>query len=837
MRIGLYDNIRSWLMGRAVFMDSVQSFLLQKGESGPMIKETIAKLSLEQKAALLQGKTTWETFAFPKQGIPAMFLSDGPHGLRKQEGAGDHLGLNASVPATCFPTAATMANTWDPDLGEELGEALGAEAAAHDVHVVLGPGLNMKRSPLCGRNFEYFAEDPYLAGKMAAAYVRGIQKSGPAACPKHFAVNSQEERRMAMDAVVDERTLREIYLTGFEIAVTEGKAKALMTSYNMVNEVYANENEHLLKDILRGEWKYDGFVVTDWGGSNSHTAGVRAGSNLEMPAPGPDSALGLIADVKAGKISEAVIDQRVEELLKVIFDTTGAVAKANKNPDMEKHHAIARRCAANSIVLLENDGILPLKQGTKVAVIGDFAENPRYQGAGSSVVNCYKLDSMNACMKESGLDTVGYAQGYVRTGKTAEGDLQGAAVELAKKADVVLLCVGLDEISESEGLDRNHLKMPAAQKKLCEAVYAANKNVVLVISGGSSFEIPEGVSRAIIHGYLGGQAGAGAMLDAITGKVNPSGKLAESWPYALEDNSSANYFPAKQRTSEYREGLYIGYRYYDTVGKKVRYPFGYGLSYTTFAYSDIKASADSVSFTVTNTGKVDGAEVAQVYVACKNGKVFRPAKELKGFTKVFLKVAESKNVTVKLDDKAFRYFNVKTNKWEIETADYEIIVAASVEDVKLTATVHVNGTNAPAPYGKLPSYESGNVMNVPDSEFKALLGYDIPDGTWTGEIQENDAICQISYAKSPIARLAYKIMTNMKDKSEAKGVPDLNILFIYNMPFRAMAKMAGGAVSSKMVEDILKIMNGHFFKGVGSVIRDFFKNNSANKEFFKKIES
>ncbi len=470
------------------------------------VKKIIAALTLEEKAALLQGKTTWETYSFEKKGVPSMFLSDGPHGLRKQAGAGDHLGLNASLPATCFPTAATMANTWNPELGEKLGDALGEEAAVNGVQVVLGPGLNIKRSPLCGRNFEYFSEDPYLAGKMAAAYVRGIQGRGAAACPKHFAVNSQEARRMAMDSVVDERTLREIYLTGFEIAVKEGKAKAIMSAYNMVNGTYANESKHLLQDILRREWGFDGFVVTDWGGSNSHTEGVRCGSALEMPAPGPDSALELIDAVRTGKLPEKVLNERLAELLSVVFATKEAQAGAGEAFDIDAHHAIARSCAAESIVLLENDGILPLAEGTRVALIGDFAKKPRYQGAGSSVVNPTKLESMMDDIGASGLTLEGYAQGYVRTGVKAEGDLTAQAVELAKKAEVVLLCIGLDEVSESEGLDRQHMKMPKAQEELVRAVHAANPNVVLVVSGGSPFELPTEGYRAIIHGYLGGQA-------------------------------------------------------------------------------------------------------------------------------------------------------------------------------------------------------------------------------------------------------------------------------------------------------------------------------------------
>lgn len=797
----------------------------------------IQKLTLEEKAALLQGWSTWTTWDGSKLGIPAIFMADGPHGLRKQAGAGDHLGLNASVPATCFPTAATMANSWDTELGEELGRALGEEAAANDVHMVLGPGLNMKRSPLCGRNFEYFSEEPYLAGKMGAAYIRGIQANGVAACPKHFAVNSQELRRMCMDSVVDERTLREIYLTAFEMAVTEGKAKTIMSSYNMVNGTYANENAHLLTEILRQEWGFDGFVVTDWGGDNDHAAGVKAGSNLVMPAPGPDCAIGLVKAVKEGRVSEADIDKRLTELLNVVFSTSAAVSKAPKTFDKDAHHAIARKCAESSIVLLDNDGILPLKKETKTAVIGDFAETPRYQGAGSSQVNPTKLDSLKDALTAAGLNITGYAKGFSRVDPKPDQKLIDEAIAAAKGADVVLLCVGLDEILESEGMDRQHMELSEGQQALIDGVCAVNRNVVLVLSGGAPFVMPERTKyHAAIHGYLGGQAGAGAMADALLGIVNPSGKLNETWPEKLSDNPSYPYFPSKERTAEYREGLYIGYRYYDTAGVPVRYPFGYGLSYTTFAYSDISASQNAVTFTVTNTGKVDGAEVAQVYVSCKDGKVFRPSKELKGFAKVFLKAGESKTVTVPLDDKAFRYFNVKSDRWEIEPANYNICVGSNVSDVELIQTVWVEGTEAPLPYGSLPAYESGKISAVSDAEFAKLLGRPIPDGHWSGELTKNDAICQLYYAKCGIARLAYKVLTGLKNRSEAKGKPDLNILFIYNMPFRAMGKMAGGMVSEKMVDDIVFLVNGHFFRGLGRVIRDFFRNRRDSQAFMKQLE-
>ena len=801
------------------------------------VEEIIRKLTLEEKAALLQGWGEWDTLCLQKKGIPAIFLSDGPHGLRKQAGAGDHLGLNASLPATCFPTAATMANSWDVELGEALGRTLGEEAAASDVNVVLGPGLNMKRSPLCGRNFEYFSEDPYLAGKMAAAYIRGIQSKGPSACPKHFAVNSQELRRMAMDSVVDERTLREIYLTGFEIAVQEGHAQSIMSSYNMVNGEYANENYHLLTEILRNEWGFDGFVVTDWGGDNEHTEGVRAGSNLVMPAPGPGCAIGLVEDVKAGKISEKELDNRVKEFLKVAFERTEAVANAPKTFDVDAHHAIARMCAEGSIVLLDNDSILPLAKDASVVVIGDFAKTPRYQGAGSSMVNPTKLDNFLACAKAAGLNVTGFAKGFSRVDPHPQQELIAEAVKLAETNETILLCVGLDEIAESEGLDRITMELSKGQQALIEAVAKVNKNIILIISGGSPFVMPDrSTYRAAINGYLGGQAGAGAMVDAIIGKVNPGGKLNETWPEKLEDNPSYPYYPSKERTSEHREGLYIGYRYYDTVNKPVRYPFGYGLSYTTFEYSNIEATKDAVTFTITNTGNRDGAEVAQVYISCKNGKIFRPKKELKGFAKVFLKAGESKTVLIRLDDKAFRYFNVKTDRWEVETADYEIMVAANVSDVKLTQTIRVIGDEAPVPCASIPSYENGKIENVSDAEFETLLGRPIPDGHWSGLLEKNDAICQLYYAKNPVARLVYKVLTSLKDKAEAKGKPDLNILFIYNMPFRAIGKMAGGMVSDKMVDDILFIVNGHFFRGLGRLIVDFFKNLSANNAFVKKLE-
>ena len=801
-------------------------------------EEMIKKMTLEEKAAFLSGKGEWQTWDFERLGIPSMYCSDGPHGIRKQAGAGDHLGLNPSLPATCFPTAATMANSWDPALGEEIGRALGEEARVQDVHVVLGPGLNIKRSPLCGRNFEYFSEDPYLAGKMAAGYVRGIQSKGRYACPKHFAVNSQELRRMAMNAVVDERTLREIYLTGFEIAVKEGGAKALMTSYNQVNGTYSNENTHLLKDILREEWGYEGIVITDWGGSNDHVKGVAAGSDLEMPTPGMDSARQIVKAVQENRIPEEDVDACVDRLLDAVLTLTGRQEEKPSEFDKEAHHALAKKAAAQSAVLLKNqEDILPMKPGTHVALIGDFAFEPRYQGAGSSMVNTIKLDKMSELIGGYDLTVVGMARGYKRDGEV-DTVLEKESVDLAQSVDVVLYCFGLDELSESEGVDRTHMRIPQNQITLLEAMARVNENIVGILSAGAVVEMPWHTSlKALLHGYLYGQAGAGAMLDIITGKVNPSGRLNETYPVRYEDTPAFKYFPSEERNSEYREALYVGYRYYDTAKVRVLYPFGFGLSYTEFQYRDLTVNPEGAEFTLTNTGNRDGAEVAQLYIGMKDGKVFRPAKELKGFQKVFLKAGESRRVHIPFDDKTFRYWNVRTDQWETEGGTYTIMIGASCLDIRLRTETEIEGTTDTYPYytNRMPSYYSGLIGQVEDQEFQELLGYPIPSGKWNGDLTVNDAICQMYYAKSPAARFVYKKLTQMKKKSEDAGKPDLNILFIYNMPFRAIAKMTGGMVSMEMVEGIVTMVNGHLLRGLGHTIAGFFRNQRQNRKYVKQI--
>ena len=802
----------------------------------PDTKTIIQQLSLEQKCALLSGAATFKTRALPQYGIPAIWLSDGPHGLRKQAGPADHLGQNPSEPATCFPTASAVASSWDPALGEEIGRALGAEAAAQDVAVVLGPGLNTKRSPLCGRNFEYFSEDPYLSGKMAAAYIRGIQANGVAACPKHFAANSQELRRMATDSVVDERTLRELYLTNFEIAVKEGAPKTIMTSYNLVNGTYANENAHLLKEILRDDWGFTGAVVTDWGGSNDHALGVKNGSTLEMPAPGLDSVRELVRAVQDGKISEVDVNARLEELLTLVDSTTAAVEQAPKTIDWDAHHALARKAAAESIVLLKNKGgLLPLDPAAKVAVIGDFADKPRYQGAGSSLVNAPRVDSFRQVFEASGLRCAGYAKGFDRNGRP-DPALQAEAVSLAEQADVVLLFLGLDEVKETEGLDRSDMKLAQNQIDLLLAVHRANPRLVVVLSCGSAVETGwASHCQALVWAGLSGQAGAGAVLDVLTGKVNPAGRLAETWPLHCGDNPSCKNFGRDGRTVEYREGLYVGYRYYQTAGVPVAYPFGYGLSYTAFEYSGLHATPEGVTLTVKNTGSLPGDEVVQVYVSKPDAKIFRPMQELKGFARVHLEAGESRTVAIPLDDKAFRYWNDPAGRWAVEGGSYTVRVGASSEDIRLEGTVTVAPSGDADPYAglALPHYQSGQAQDVPDAEFEVLLGHAVPHPKVA--IDRNMTLGEIGHGRSPLGWLVHVVHKHLLDKSLQSGTPDLNLLFNYNMPLRAIAKMTGGMVSMGMVDGLVMELKGFWIIGILRVLFELVKNLILNASMEKRL--
>lgn len=796
--------------------------------------ELINKMTLQQKAFFMSGKSTWETVSYEELGIPSIFLSDGPHGLRKQEGAADHLGLNASLKATCFPTAATIANSWDEELGEEIGRSLGAEARNSDVHVVLGPGLNIKRNPLCGRNFEYFSEDPYQAGKMAAAYTRGIQENGVVACPKHFAANSQETRRMTVDSIIDERTLHEIYLTGFEIAVTEGKAKSIMSAYNKVNGIYANEDKELLRDILVDKWGFSGFVVSDWGGSNDHVLGVKNGSHLEMPSTGVNGAAEIVAAVQNGQLSEAILDERVDELLTIILETSKqATNKSNRT--FELHHEVAKKAARESIVLLKNEeNILPLQADESIAIIGDFAQTPRYQGAGSSVVNPTQLDSTLELIDSYPLNFKGYAQGYKRS-STSNQSLISEAVALAKKVDTVLLYIGLDEISESEGLDRTTLSLPENQLALIAAIAEVNPQIVTILSAGSVIDMSwDTASKGVLHGYLAGQAGAGAMLDILTGKYSPSGKLSETYPVDYRDLPSAKDYPSSTNQAIYQEGPYIGYRYFETANKSVKYPFGFGLSYTDFEYSDLQISETGISCLIKNSGTVAGAEIVQFYVSCQSDAIYRPSKELKGFKKLFLEVGEEQLVELPFDDKTFRYYNTATKAWEIESGTYHLLVGTNVQDIRLTGSIYQSGKQVPLPYNPtaISSYFTAAVENSSMSEFELLLGRAVRITPFTkGQtLTINDSINQLAYAKSWLARAVYQILNRILKQSKKKGKPNLNVLFIYNMTFRAVSKMTDGLMSFAMMEGLMVMINGRFWFGTKQLLKATRMNRKRQKQ-------
>ena len=808
----------------------------------------IDKLTLKEKASLVTGKDFWQTREIDKAGIPSAFLSDGPHGVRRQAAAADHLGLNASIPATCYPTAATMANSWDPELGEGLGERLGQEAAVQKVNVLLGPGTNMKRSPLCGRNFEYFSEDPYLAGKMAASYIRGIQSNGISACVKHFACNDQEENRMTLDSVLDERTLREIYLTAFEIAVKEGKTKAIMSSYNLVNGVYANENEHLLVDILRKEWGFEGLVVTDWGGNNDSVLSLKCLNALEMPG-NPDRPDEIVKAIEEGKLEESILDDNVDNLLTIIFDTMeNGVNKAPEKFDVEEHHAFAEKCAEESTVLLKNDGVLPLTNEKKVAFIGDFLFLPRYQGAGSSIVNPTKLDNTKDLLEKCGLNVVGAARGFNRYGKKSK-KLHKEAIELAKKAEVVVLYLGLDEVSEAEGLDRKHLHLENNQLELVKDMKELGKPIVVVLSCGSAIEIPfvEDVN-AILHGYLNGQAGAQAILNILSGKVNPSGKLSETYPIKLEDVASSDNFPSHTRTIEYREAYGIGYRYFEKANVKVNFPFGFGLSYTQFEYSDLEVKESGVDFVIKNIGAFKGKEVAQLYVGLEQSDIIRPVKELKGFIKVELEPGESKKVHIAFDDKTFRYFNVVTNKWEIEKGNYDILIGASSDDIRLKGSIEQEGTGAEPPYLKstLPNYAVGNLRNVPDEEFAALLGHEIPNGALPFYkknrmvIDYNTTFQELRYSKRWVGRLVGKAIpwfTRVLYKCGNRVLANTLVMGVVHQPMRGMSRFSQGGLRMSQLDGLIAVFNGHFFSGLHHFFKEGRKYKRLAKEEKKALEA
>ena len=796
-------------------------------------------LTLLQAAALLSGASAWDSRAIPAALVPSFVMSDGPHGVRRQLGDADHLGIAESEKATCFPTASALAATWDPDLAREMGEALGLEARGLGVDVLLGPGLNIKRSPLCGRNFEYFSEDPILAGRMAAGLVDGIQSTGTAACPKHFAVNSQELRRMASDSIVDERTMREIYLTGFEIVCRDAGPRVIMSSYNLVNGTHAHENRHLLTEILRDEWGFDGMVVSDWGGCTDAVGAVRAGGSLEMPAPGLEDARRIVAAVEAGTLDASDVYARAQEVVNVASASAGLPAPTPY--DVDEHHKLATRIASEAITLLRNeDDLLPLSAGTRVALIGDLADTPRFQGSGSSQVNPTRVEAPRELLEAQGEDArglvaAGYARGYERHGGTSDA-LIAEAVDLAKSADVALVYVGLDELAESEGLDWPHMRLPEGQDRLIEAVVAANPHTVVVLTGGASVEMPwAGSVPALVNGYLTGQGGAAAMLDVLTGAVNPSGRLAETYARSYEDHPTAAWYPATGPLSYYREGPFVGYRYFTTAGIDVAFPFGYGLSYSRFEYSDLEVDQEGATLTVTNTSERDGADVVQLYVSAPGG-VFGPARELKGFAKVEVPAGGSVRVTIPFDRYTFRHWETSRGAWETEAGTWTIYVGPNVEDTPLSATLDVEGTTPPPIDPALGHYLSADVAGITNGEFAVLLGRTIPTAHPTDEITASDPMSELIRAKSWLARLAGRKLHADKAKADAKGDPDLNVHFALNMPLGSIAKFTNGAVSADMIDAVVEVINGHFLRGVTRTVIRYIANARANKATQRELD-
>ena len=662
------------------------------------VKAIIREMTLEEKAGMCSGKDFWHLKGVERLGIPEVMVSDGPHGLRKQAEEADHLGLNESIKAVCFPTACATACSFDRDLLEEMGERIGDECQAEDLSVILGPAVNIKRSPLCGRNFEYFSEDPYLASQMAAAHIKGVQSKNVGTSIKHFAANNQEHRRMSCSSEIDERTLREIYLAAFETAIKEAKPDTVMCSYNRINGEFASENHWLLTEVLRDQWGFEGYVMSDWGAVNDRVKGLKAGLELEMPGSGGNTDKEIVEAVKNGELEEAVLDRAVERILNIVFKFTDN--RQEGKFDLEEDHKLAAKIAGESMVLLKNEGVLPLPaQGKKIAFIGKFAETPRFQGGGSSHINSFKITSALEAVKE--VAEVTYAQGYDVKEDVLDQAMLNQAVETAKEADVAVIFAGLPDAFESEGYDRTHMRMPDCQNTLISEIAKVQENVVVVLHNGSPVEMPWADQvKGILEAYLCGQAVGQAEVDILFGKVNPSGKLAETIPYKLSDNPSYLNFPGDGQKVEYKEGVFVGYRYYDTKEMPVRYPFGYGLSYTTFEYSDLQLSSDKIKDTdklkvtlkVKNTGNRAGKEIVQLYVADKTGAASRPVKELKNFVKVELQPQEEKTVEMELDKRSFAWYNTDIHDWYAASGEYEILAAASSRDIRLKKTVYVEST-------------------------------------------------------------------------------------------------------------------------------------------------
>ena len=804
------------------------------------IKKLLSELTLEEKASLCSGLTFWQTKPVERLNIPSVRMTDGPHGLRNEmtSKGGITNVLKGSYPSTCFPPAVTTASSWDRDLLYDIGKAIGEEAVDQGVSTVLGPGTNIKRSPLCGRNFEYFSEDPYLSGECATNFVNGLQSTKVGCSLKHYCANNQEFNRMSIDTVVDERALREIYLPAFENTVKRSQPSQIMCSYNKVNGTYLSDNKKLLTDILRKEWSFEGIVVSDWGAVNDRIEGILAGMDLEMPGNGGMNDRLIIKAVKDGKISEADLDVVVERLLKYIDESAKAVNKDYKC-DYDAHYQLARKAAASGAVLLKNDNnALPLKKEGKLTIIGKLAEHSRYQGSGSSLINPYKLVSILDAAKQRNID-VEYAQGYSFEGDGYNEKLLKQAVALAKDKEKVVVVIGLTDTYESEGYDRSHMDLPLGHNKLVEEIIAVNPNAVILFVGGSPVTFPWlRKVPALLNLYLGGEAGGDAALDLVFGDVNPCGKLAETFPKHLTDNISSAYFPMGPKTVEYRESVYVGYRYFDSAKKAVRFPFGFGLSYTQFEYSNLKLSSTSISendvltvtFDVKNIGDKDGAEVAQVYVSDKHSAIFRPEKELKGFEKVFLKPDESKTISVKLDRRSFAYWSADISDWFIESGEFVVSVGASSRDLLLTASVNVTSAKAkitaPDFHVSCPAYYNiGAFDAIPQEQFEALYGAKLPDNSpyKRGEYNINSTLTDVSGTR--LGKMLLKTIS-FGAKIVVKGAENKAMVqnSIASMPIRSFSGFTGGVISMMSAQGLVDMMNKT--KGGGKkFIKGFKKEN------------
>ena len=753
------------------------------------IRELIAQMTLEEKAGLLSGEDFWHTKGVERLGVPKSMVSDGPHGLRKQDEQADHLGINDSIKAVCFPAASATAASFDPDMIEKMGEALGDACQHEKLSVLLGPAVNIKRSPLCGRNFEYFSEDPYLTGVMATALIKGIQSKNVGTSIKHFALNSQEHRRMSSSSDCDERTIREIYFPAFEMAVKEAQPWTVMCSYNRINGTFASENPWLLTDVLRKEWGFEGYVMSDWGAVSDRVAGVAAGLDLEMPSSGGINDRKVVEAVKAGKLDEKLVDLCCERILNIVFRYVEN-AKPETPWDKEAQHLQAAEVAADCMVLLKNEGgILPLNKEDDIAFIGEFAEKPRFQGGGSSHINCFK--TTGAVEAAKGLK-VTYARGYDVAADDAPADMIAEAAAAAKKAKVAVVFAGLPDAYESEGYDRTHMRMPESQNRLIEAVAEANPNTVVVLHNGSPVEMPWiGRVKGVLEAYLGGQAVGLAEVKVLFGDVNPSGHLPESFPIKLEDNPSYLFYGGEPAGTEYREGIFVGYRYYDKKKMDVLFPFGYGLSYTTFEYSGLKLSKDkildtdtvTVTVTVKNTGKRAGKTVAQVYVGDVEGYVnaVRPVRELKAFRKVELQPGESKEVSFTLCKRAFATWRSEIHDWFVESGEFSIEVGDSSACLPLKATVTVESTQ------KLPAHYDMNsiVMDLmKDPKAKEVI--------------------------APLVSGAAAIFGDGEGGSDVANEAvseEMTMAMLQYMPLRSMLGFSGGSVTGEMIDEMLKKMN------------------------------